>query len=191
MATASPTSPRVDRAGRHIVQLGGQAVHVFRFAAPADLAYEYFCDVPAVFQLLPDALDIQPYGPNRYRLVVGATDGHGHTMAAIFDLLAIHAPGQSIRVVPDDSGPPARIPGLVFNGALSAEAVFFPERDGTAIEYTVDIAMDIPVPSVLRLMPQHFLQNLAERSMEHKMTQMITGFTNNITTDFHAWASGE
>jgi hypothetical protein len=39
-------------------------------------------------------------------------------------------------------------------------------------------------------MPHHILQNLGERGMEYKMTQMINGFTRNITTDFHAWAQG-
>lgn len=185
------TPPTVaTRTGGHYVQLGGQALHVFRFASTPDLAYEYFCDVPAVFSLLPDALHVTPYATDRYRLVIGATDGHGHTMAGIFDLLAIHEPGQAIRIVPDDNGPPINMSGLVFSGALAAEAVFHPEQNGTTVEYTVDIEMDIPVPSMLRLMPQHLLQNLGERGMEYKMTQMITGFTRNITTDFHTWARG-
>lgn len=190
MAATQQLHAHTARPGGRYVQLGGQAVHVFRFAATPDLAYEYFCDIPAVFSLLPDTLDIQPYDDDRYRLTVGASDGHGHTMAAIFDLLAIHEPGQAIRVVPDAYGPPVALTGLVFSGALAAEAVFYPERNGTAVEYTVDIEMDIPVPSMLRLMPQSFLQSLGERSMEYKMTQMITGFTRNITADFHAWLHG-
>jgi carbon monoxide dehydrogenase subunit G len=170
--------------------VGGQAVHVFRFAAPPELAYDYFCDIPAVFQLLPDILDVQTYGDDCYRLIVGASDGHGHTMAAVFDLAAIREPGQAIRVVPDESGPPISLPGIVFSGALAAEAVFFPEPNGTAVEYTVDIEMRIPVPAVLRLMPQHVLQNLGERAMQYKMTQMISGFTHGIIADFHAWLHG-
>ncbi|NNJ12178.1 DUF1997 domain-containing protein [Chloroflexales bacterium ZM16-3] len=185
------TPPTVaTRTGSHYVQLGGQAVHVFRFASTTDLAYQYFCDVPAVFSLLPDAMHVHPYADDRYRLVIGATDGHGHNMAGIFDLLAIHEPGQAIRIVPDDKGPPIKMPGLVFSGALAAEAVFQPEDAGTTVEYTVNIEMDIPIPSVLRLMPRHILENLGERGMEYKMSQMITGFTRNITTDFHTWVRG-
>jgi hypothetical protein len=191
MAAVHPfRTPAAHASGRY-VQLCGQAVHVFRFAATPDFAYQYFCDVPAVFSLLPDALGIQPYGPDRYRLIVGASDGHGHTMAAIFDLLAIHEPGVALRVVPDDSGPPVTLPGLVFSGSLAAEAIFSPERNGTNVEYTVDIEMDVPIPQVLRLMPQRVLQNLGERGMEYKITQMITGFTRNITADFHTWLHGE
>jgi hypothetical protein len=162
-------------------------MHIFRFAAPADLAYEYFCDVPSVFRLLPDALDCYSYGPDRYRLIVGATDGHGHSMAAIFDLRAYHEPGQAIRLLPTDDGPAHDLGGLVFGGALSAEAVFRPDRGGTLVEYVVDIDMTIPVPGVLSLMPMSFLQNLGERTMEFKMTQMIDGFTRGISNDFHAW----
>jgi hypothetical protein len=190
MAAVRPFRTPAARAGGRYVQLGGQAVHVFRFAAPSALAYEYFCDVPAVFRLLPDALNIHAYDTDRYRLVVGATDGHGHTMAGIFDLLAIHEPGQAIRIVPDENGPPVAMQGLVFSGILAAEAVFHPEEDSTNVEYTVEIEMHIPVPQMLCLMPQSVLQNLGERGMEYKMTQMITGFTRRISADFHTWISG-
>lgn len=182
-------APETQRGG-HIVQLGGQAVHVFHFAAPPNLAYEYFCDVPAVFSLLPDALHVAPYATDRYRLVVGATDGHGHTMAGIFDLMAIHEPGQAIRIVPDEQGPPIKMPGLIFSGFLAAEAVFHPAEHGTSVEYTVEIEMDIPVPSMLRLMPHTLLQGLGEKGMEYKMNHMITGFTRSITSDFHKWVRG-
>lgn len=176
------------RARGRVIDLGGQATHLFRFAAPVALAYEYFCDVPAVFKLLPDALDCYAYGPDRYRLLVGATDGHGHSMAAIFDLKAHHQPGHMISLVPADDGPPHELGGLVFAGALSAEAVFQPVAAGTAVEYMVDIEMSIPIPGVLGLMPMSFLQALGERTMEFKMTQMIGGFTRGISADFHAWA---
>jgi len=171
-----------------MIELSGQAAHLFRFPAALDLAYEYFCDIPAVFRLLPDALDVRPYAPDRYRLVVGATDGHGHSMAAIFDLAAHHEPGHSISLFPADDGPPVSLPGMVFAGALVAEARFAEDARGTSVQYSVELAMAIPVPRVLRLMPAAFLQNLGERAMEFKMSQMIGGFTSNIAADFRAWA---
>jgi hypothetical protein len=189
MATLQPARTAAANQARYL-DLGGQALHIFRFGAPLELAYTYFCDIPAVFRLLPDALDIQPFGPDRYRLIVGATDGHGHSMAAIFDLFVEYEPGRAIRVMHTDDGPPVKLPGLVFGGILEAEAIFQPGAQGTAVEYTVDIAMSIPIPGVLRLMPQTFLQNLGERSMSFKMNQMIGGFTRNITNDFHAWVAG-
>ncbi|MEI7772779.1 MAG: DUF1997 domain-containing protein [Chloroflexales bacterium] len=192
MAAVYPFRTPATNAGGHYVQLGGQAVHLFRFASTPDLAYEYFCDVPAVFSLLPDALNVYPYAVDRYRLIIGASDGHGHNMAGIFDLMAIHEPGQAIHIVPDDSGPPISMPGLIFSGSLAAEALFYPEQDGvTNVEYTVDIEMSIPIPHMLRLMPHSMLQNLGERGMEYKMTQMITGFTRKISADFHTWICGE
>ncbi|HMQ33245.1 MAG TPA: DUF1997 domain-containing protein [Chloroflexaceae bacterium] len=189
MSARQLRTPALQVRGRYI-DLGGQATHTFRFAAPLALAYDYFCDVPAVFRLLPDALDCYPYGPDRYRLIVGATDGHGHSMAAIFDLRAHHEPGVAISLVPADDGPPHRLSGIVFKGTLAAEALFAPRGDATAVEYTVEIDMSIPVPGVLALMPTSFLQALGERTMEFKMAQMIGGFTRGITADFHAWAAG-
>ncbi|MEI7643132.1 MAG: DUF1997 domain-containing protein [Chloroflexales bacterium] len=190
MAAVRPFRTPAAGADERYVQLGGQAVHLFRFAAPVDLAYEYFCDVPAVFSLLPDALNVHTYATDRYRLIVGATDGHGHTMAGVFDLQAIHEPGQAIHMVPDKNGPPISMPGIVFSGTLVAKAVFSPELTGTNVEYTVEIEMDIPIPHLLHLMPLSVLQNIGARGMEYKMTQMITGFTRRITADFHTWVAG-
>jgi hypothetical protein len=187
MTTLRPLTPAPTASRARVLDLGGQAVHVFRFGAPVALAYEYFLDIPAVFRLLPDALEVRAYGPNRYRLTVGATDGHGHSMAAIFDLQAELEPGHAIRVFPAPDGPPFEPGGLAFAGALAAEAVFLPDGERSTVEYAVDIEMSIPIPGVLNLMPMGLLQNLGERAMEFKMTQMISGFTRAISADFHAW----
>lgn len=183
-------APRSISSPSRLLELGGRASHVFQFAAPLDRAYAYFYDVPAVFRLLPDALDVRAYGPDRYRLIVGASDGHGHSMAAIFDLQAFYDHGRGISVFPADDGPPINLPGLVFAGALAAEAVFHPGPRGTAVHYDVELAMSIPVPPVLRLMPAVLLQGIGERAMELKMTQIISGFTRNIAADFAARAAG-
>ncbi len=189
MATLQPVRTAASHQTRFL-DLGGHALHVFRFGAPLELAYTYFCDISAVFRLLPDALDVQSFGPDRYRLIVGATDGRGHSMAAVFDLLVEYDPGRAIRVMHTDEGPPVNLPGLVFGGILEAEAIFQPGVQGTAVEYNVDIALSIPVPGVLRLMPQPFIQNLGERAMAFKMNQMIGGFTNSISADFDTWVAG-
>lgn len=190
MTTLRPLSPAATASRGRFLDLGGQAVHVFRFGAPVELAYDYFLDIPAVFRLLPDALDVRAYAPNRYRLTVGASDGHGHSMAAVFDLQAELEPGRAIRVFPAEDGPPFEVNGLAFSGALAAEAVFLPEGGRSSVEYAVDIEMSIPIPGVLNLMPMGMLKNIGERAMEFKMTQMISGFTRAISADFHAWAAG-
>lgn len=189
-ATRQLRTPASNARARYI-DLGGAADHLFRFGAPLDLAYEYFCDVPAVFSLLPDALDCFAYGPDRYRLVVGATDGHGHSMAAIFDLEAHHDPCNVIRLVPASDGPPYNMAGLVFSGTLAAQAVFRPAQgDTSTVDYHVEIDMAIPIPNALHMMPLSFLQKLGERTMEYKMTQMIDGFARSIDSDFHGWVTG-
>jgi hypothetical protein len=164
-------------------------MHVFQFGTPIDLAYTYFLDVPAVFRLLPDTLDVKPYSKDDYRLVIGATDGYGHSMSAVFDLHTDCDANRAIRIAPATNSPSINLSGLVFRGDLWAEAVFKPTQHGTAVEYMVEIALCIPVPGVLRLVPQSFLQNLGEHAMKFKMTQMINGFANDIDADFHRWVA--
>jgi hypothetical protein len=184
----SPTPMAPPRAHSRVIDLGGQAVYNFQFAAPHELVFAYFCDIPAVFSLLPDTLDMRAYGPDRYRLVIGASDGHGHSMSAIFDLAAHIQAGRSIYVEPSNDGPPPNLPGIVFHGNLWAEATFHEGVQSSSVEYSVEIEMSIPIPGVLKLMPQHFLQTLGEKTMAFKMGQMINGFARNIHSDFAAWA---
>lgn len=190
MATTRPLTPAAVAARDRYIDLGGQVLHVFRFGAPVDLAFEYFLDVPAVFRLLPDALDVFPYGPNRYRLIVGADDGHGHAMAAIFDLQAELDHNRAIRVFPAFDGPAVETDAAIFAGSLAAEAVFFDEGERSCVEYAVNIEMSIPIPRVLNMMPHKLLQSIGEKAMEFKMSRMINGFTRGITDDFHTWAAG-
>ncbi len=181
------SNPTVRVRTERVIDLGGRAIHVFQFPVPPATAYHYFADIPAVFQLLPDTLDVHSYANDCYRLIVGATDGHGHSMSAVFDMNAEGDYGHHIRLSPALSSPELPRKGMVFRGDLWAEALFTPTAHGTSVEYTVEIAMSIPIPGVLRLMPQSFLQTLGERAMSFKMTQMISGFARDIEADFASW----
>lgn len=174
-------------ASERVIDLGGQAVHTFQFQVPLDLVYAYFHDVPRVFRLLPDALDMNMYAVDDYRLTVGASDGYGHTMAAVFDLHAAEEENHCIRLAPTENGPLMQSSGLIFPGQLWAEAVFTPARSVTLVEYTVEISLCIPIPGVLKMVPQTFLQSLGENAMGFKMTHMIDGFARRIDADFRRW----
>lgn len=182
-----PATAQESRADQFI-DLGGQAVHVFNFATPLPVAYAYFLDVPAVFRLLPDMLEIKPYSSDCYRLVIGANDGYGHTMAAIFDMQVVCEHEQALRIGPASNPPPINLSGMVFRGDLWADALFTPCAQYTKVDYAVEIALSIPVPPMLRVMPQGFLQALGEKGMAFKMSQMINGFTNSIKSDFQRWS---
>jgi hypothetical protein len=183
------SSAPASRAGHErVIDLGGQAVHVFQFDQPVPVAYEYFLDVPAVFRLLPDVLDVKPYAEDHHRLVVGASDGYGHTMAAVFDVQVVCEEGRLIRVAPVSNGPPINLGGLVFRGDLWADAEFASCSHGSNVQYAVEIALSIPIPPMLRMMPLGVLQGIGEKGMALKMSQMINGFTRRIKQDFYSWS---
>jgi hypothetical protein len=184
-----PSSATLRAPSGRYIELGGEASYHFRLTAPLDLAYEYFCDIPAVLRMLPDTLEVRAYAHDRFRLLVGASDGHGHSMAAVFDLAVRLAPGEAIWLEPVSDGPPLRQNGSTFGGALWAEAIFQPNRLGTDVAYSVAIEMHIPIPGVLRLMPQSFLQSLGEKTMAVKMSQMIDGLARGVHHDFDVWAA--
>lgn len=181
---------RSQAAAERVIDLEGSAIHVFQFAAPLPLAYDYFADIPAIFELLPDTLDIQPYTTDNYRLIVGASDHHGHSMAAVFDLLVEYEADNYIRLSPADDGPDIQLKGLTFRGELWAKAAFKPTRKGTVVEYSISLGMSIPLPKPLQLMPQSFLQSVGERAMTYKVSRMITGFARDVEADFARWISG-
>lgn len=172
-----------------VVDLGGQATHVFQFDVPPPLVYDYFTDLPAVFKFLPDVNDVYSYGPNLYRVIVGSSDIFGFNMAGVFDLQAEFQEHRRLRLYPVDGGPPVQLKGFSFPGDLWLEIIFEPDEDhGTIAEYSIEVAMTIPLPGMLRKMPRHFLQQVGERAMEFKMSNMISGFARHIEVDFVRFA---
>jgi hypothetical protein len=162
-------------------------MHVFHFNEEVCYAYDYFADIPTVCRLLPDTLDVYAYAPDCYRLIVGANDGMGHTMAAVFDIHADCVNHQSIRLAPINNGPAVNIRGLTFSGEFWGEALFIPGEDGTKVEYSLEIGLSIPLPGLLASMPQELLQTMGERGMGLKMSHMIEGFARDIERDFTRW----
>ncbi len=174
--------------GGRVVDLGGQASHTFEFEAPLDLVHAYFADVPAVFKLLPDVIHVQPYDTDTYRVVVGASDHLGHTMAGIFDLQAIFDGEYAMRLVPADHGPAVQIKGITFPGNLWLEVAFEPVEDGTIAQYTLELSLSIPLPGPMARMPRQAVQKMGERAMSAKISHMITGFARHVQSDFARFA---
>lgn len=183
----SSASRKAKASNKRVIDLGGSALHVFHFAERLDYAYEYFADIPTVCKLLPDTLDVQTYAPDNYRLIVGANDGMGHTMAAVFDIHADCVKDQYIRLAPATDGPVINISGLSFRGDFWGEALFKTDEQGTTVEYSLEIGLSIPLPGILATIPQDFLQNMGERGMGLKMSHMIDGFARDLEHDFSRW----
>lgn len=181
------TSKKHKASNKRVIDLGGSAVHVFHFNEEVCYPYGYFADIPKVCRLLPDTLDIYAYDQDCYRLIVGANDGMGHTMAAIFDIYADCASNQHIRLSPIENGPAINVKGLTFRGEFWGEAIFTPNETGTTVEYSLEIGLSIPLPGLLASMPQELLQTMGERGMGLKMSHMIEGFARDIEHDFSRW----
>lgn len=170
-------------ANTRILDLAGSATHLFQFATAPDTAYTYFADVPSLLRLLPDTLDVKSYADDVYRLIVGASDHHGHSMTAVFDLQVVCEEGR-ILLFPINDLPDYNGRGITFPGELQAEAIFRPGRKGTVVEYNLDVILSIPLPRALFFMPQNMLQSMGEHAMSFKITHMISGFAQAIETDF-------
>lgn len=176
--------PRINE--DRVIDLGGQTVHTFEFDMPLPVVYEYFTDIPSIFQFLPDVSDVQSYAPKYYRVIVGSSDLLGFNMAGVFDLKAEFEPGQYVRLFPATNGPAIRIKGFSFPGDMWLEATFTPTDDGegTIVEYTIEIAMTIPLPGPLRKIPRQLLQQIGERAMSYKISNIISGFSRHLEVDF-------
>jgi hypothetical protein len=171
-----------------VIDLGGQATHVFQFDAPLPLVYDYFTDVLAIFQFLPDTVDVYSYAPDHLRLVMGTTDLLGFNMAGVFDIATEFEAGTYIRAFPATNGPAVRLKGLSFPGELWIEATFEPDGEETLVEYHFELSMTIPLPGPFRRVPRPLLQQIGERALEVKISNIITGFSRHIEVDFARFA---
>jgi hypothetical protein len=174
--------------GSRVVDLGGHASHTFEFEAPLALVQSYFADVPAIFKLLPDVMHVQTYAPDKYRVVVGASDHLGHMMAGIFDLQATFDGDYAMRLTPVKDGPAVTIKGFTFPGDLWLEITFEPVELGTIAQYALELSLAIPLPGPMARMPIQAVQKMGERAMSAKISHMITGFARHVQADFARFA---
>lgn len=173
---------------QRVIDLGGQAAHTFEFEAPIDLVYDYFSDIPSMFKLLPDVMDINEFDTNKYRVQVGASDHLGYTMAGIFDLQVEFEHEQAIRLSPTKEGPAVRLKGFTFPGDLWLEIHFDGDDYETVAKYTIEISLTIPLPGPMLKLPRHMVQKMGEKAMSFKISNMMTGFSRHVQTDFARFA---
>jgi hypothetical protein len=171
-----------------VIDLGGQASHTFEFEAPGALVYEYFADIPAMFKLLPDVISVTPFETDMYRVLVGASDHLGYTMAGIFDLKVEFHEGRSLRLAPCKEGPAIRMKGFTFPGDIWLEIAFDGDSYETIAKYTIDISLSILLPGPMLKLPRHMVQKMGERAMSFKISNMMNGFSRNVQTDFARFA---
>jgi hypothetical protein len=179
-----PSSTREDR----VIDLGGQAGHVFQFDAPLKLVYDYFSDIQPILQFIPDVSEVSSYAKNHYRMIIGATDILGFAMAGVFDFRVEFEKDQCIRGYPATNGPAIRLKGFSFPGDLWIETLFSTEGNVTCVEYTIELAMTIPLPGPLRKMPRPLVREIGERALEFKISNIITGFSRHVEVDFARFA---
>lgn len=171
-----------------VIDLGGQASHTFEFEAPPSMVFEYFSDVPAIFKLLPDVMNVYSYDDNLYRVIVGASDHMGHTMAGVFDLQLDFEGDQSMRLFPASNGPAVRMKGFTFPGDLWLEVGFDTVGAYTVAQYNLELSLSIPLPGPMVKMPRHVIQKMGERAMAVKISHMIGGFARHVQSDFARYA---
>lgn len=170
-----------------VIDLGGQASHRFEFNAHPSLVFEYFADVPAVFKLLPDVMQVEPFGTDSYRIVVGANDHLGHTMAGVFDL-QVEFDDKTIRIFPVQNGPAVRIKGITFPGDMWLEVEFAYDGQMTIADYNLELSLTIPLPGPMLKMPRQAVQKMGEKAMSYKISHMVTGFARHVKADFARFA---
>jgi hypothetical protein len=184
-ASASRAAEQRSRIKSGEIEVGGRIGHLFQFPVTRQVAYDYFADIGAIFTMLPDVQEVLEFGNGRYRIIVGAADGHGHSMTALFDIEAIGEPGAAIYVQPFAGAPAWKGRGLSFRGDLWAEALFSDRSPGANVQYSVEMLLNIPLPPVFQLMPRAILQTISDTAVALKMRQMISGFVRDVTTDFN------
>ena len=165
-----------------MINIAGSTQRSFIFPAGLDAAIDFYADIGRILHYLPHISIINKYDQQSYRMLYRTAELSLYRVSIYCDLAAeldlenhrllikpFHAPSPPIQAR-------AGLYYLVSQGYFSSTSTFKPAREGTRVDYELELAAEMPMPHAIRLMPDGIVESLANSIMQKHMQEIIDGF---------------
>lgn len=152
-----------------------------------DRAREYFSDLAGFIQKIEDVDTVKPLKrPNTY-LVTHKPIGAMNFYTTVVYCLESEWTDAGVLLKPLDfdtdqiQSPHTVLKGMV-NGNLKIDRT---DAERTAVHLTFELAVELPIPGVLKLVPQGLIQSTADGIMTLKVGQAVESMYRKVLEDFN------
>jgi hypothetical protein len=74
-------------------------------------------------------------------------------------------------------------------GRYTSTSIFFPDGDRTRLEYSLELAAELPKPWATKFVPDGIMEAIAHNITNHRIHEIASGFILKSALDVPAWAA--
>ena len=172
-----------------MIRIAGAAQRSFTFPADLLTTRTYFRDFKRILGTLPHIRLLWAYGPDRFRLLYGATELGMYRVRILCDVQATFDEAKNQLTVTSLSGippvaPRASVHSLAAQGYYASASTFHPAGDCTRIEYKLQLRAHLPKPLGLKLVPDAIVEQIARNITQWRIQEIADGFIERSMAEF-------
>jgi hypothetical protein len=172
-----------------MIHIAGAAERSFTFPADPLTASTYFRDFKRILGYLAHIRLLWAYGPDRFRLLYGATELGIYRVRILCDVQATFDEAEQTLTMSTLSGIPPVAPragmySLAAQGYYASASTFHPAGDCTRIEYKLQLHAHLPKPLGSKRVPDAIVEQIARNITQRRIQEIADGFIERSISEF-------
>jgi hypothetical protein len=168
-----------------MIAVSGSTHMTFHLPVDTATAFAFYSDMQRLIPYLPHIRFVRAYSNNHLRVCYFAKELSAYDINIYCDILTETDPlAYAIRINPHSAQPPIRpkagIHAASTYGRYTSESLFFPDGDGTRLEYSLELSADLPEPWALKLVPDPVLNSIASHITNARIDEIAHQFIQPI-----------
>ena len=177
-----------------MIAVSGSTHMTFYLPVDAATAFAFYSDMQRLIPYLLHIRFVRAHADNHLRVCYFAKELNAYDINIYCDILVETDPfAYAIRINPHSAQPlikpKAGIHTASTYGRYTSESLFFPDGDGTRLEYSLKLSADLPEPWALKLVPDPVLNSIASHITNARIDEIAHQFIKKSAAAIPAWAA--
>ncbi len=178
-----------------MIAVSGSTHMTFHLPVDTAAAFAFYSDMQRLIPYLPHVRFVRAHADNHLRVCYFAKELTAYDINIYCDILVETDPlAYAIRINPHPGRPSikpkAGIQAASTYGRYTSESLFFPDSDGTRLEYSLELSASLPEPWALKLVPNSVLNSIASHITNTRIDEIAHQFIKKSAAAIPAWATG-
>lgn len=177
-----------------MITVSGSTQMTFFLPVDVEAAFAFYSDMQRLIPFLPHIRFIKAHADQHLRLCYNAKELAAYDIDIYCDILTETDPfARTICVQPHPGQPPIQPRSGLYSastyGRYASESLFFPDGDGTRLEYSLELSAELPEPWALKVVPGAVLNNIASHITNMRIDSIAQQFIQQSAAAIPAWAA--
>ncbi|HID51254.1 MAG TPA: hypothetical protein EYP41_04340 [Anaerolineae bacterium] len=177
-----------------MIAVSGSTHMTFHLPVSVADAFAFYSDMQRLIPYLPHIRLVKTHADNHLRVCYFAKELTAYDINIYCDILVETDPLEyAIRVMPHQVRPfikpKAGIQAASTYGRYTSESLFFPDGNGTRLEYSLELSAELPEPWALKLIPDPVLNSIASHITNARIDEIAHQFIQQSAAAIPAWAA--